>query len=74
MKTQCETLLENYEEIIETWYFKQQDKVTLKDYLCKQIVLKNKPKDCLKETKFEEFLDDKKTQKMTFRKGDLSEL
>jgi len=74
LKTQCETLLENYEEIIETWYFKQQDKVTLKDYLCKQRVLKNKPKECLKETKFEEFLSDKKTQKMTFRKGDLSEL
>ena len=55
-------------------YFKQQDKVTLKDYLCKQRVLKNKPKECLKETKFEEFLSDKKTQKMTFRKGDLSEL
>ena len=50
LKTQCETLLEDYEEIIENWYFKHQESASLQDYLCKDRYLKGKSKKCLKET------------------------
>lgn len=49
LKTQCETLLEDYEEVVEDWYFKHQDTVSLQDYLCKDRYLKGKSKKCLKE-------------------------
>ena len=49
LKTQCETLLEDYEEVIESWYFKHQETVSLQDYLCKDRFLKGKSKKCLKE-------------------------
>ena len=49
LKTQCETLIENFEEAIENWYFKNQDQSNLQDYLCRERVLKNKSKTCLKE-------------------------
>ena len=63
LKSQCETLLEDYEELIENWYFKKQEKISFQDYLCKQNMLKNKSKKCLKET------FDKKN-----KKGDRGEL
>ena len=50
LKTQCETLLEDYEEIIENWYFKHQESASLQDYLCKDRYLKGKSKKCLKES------------------------
>ena len=50
LKSQCETLLENYEDEIEEWYFKHQDDSNLRSYLC-QKVLKGKNKKCLKENK-----------------------
>ncbi|KAL0279277.1 UNVERIFIED_CONTAM: hypothetical protein PYX00_000872 [Menopon gallinae] len=49
MKTQCETLLEDYEEDIEDWYFNYQD-VSLKKFLCSDRVLKDDDDSCLKET------------------------
>ena len=49
LKTQCETLIEDFEETIENWYFKKQDQSDLQDYLCRDRVLKNKAKTCLKE-------------------------
>ena len=63
LKSQCETLLEDYEELIENWYFKKQEKILLQDYLWKQNMLKNKSKKCLKET-----FDEKN------KKGDRGEL
>jgi len=59
LKTQCETLLEDYEEIIESWYFKHQESMSLQDYLCKDRFLKGKSKKCLKETLKK---DDKKSK------------
>ena len=50
LKAQCETLLEDYEDDLETWYFKHQDK-NLQDYLCKNRALKGKSKKCLKDPK-----------------------
>ena len=65
LKTQCETLLEDYEEIVEEWYFKHQDTVSLQDYLCKDRYLKGKSKKCLREG-----IETDKTK----RKGEKSEL
>ena len=42
---QCERMLEQYEERIEDWYFHQQDKKVLMDYLCRDTVL-NKDNQC----------------------------
>lgn len=49
MKTQCESLLERYEDSIESWYFKHQGKKSLKDYLCADRALSGKDKQCLNE-------------------------
>ncbi|XP_024082220.1 protein canopy 4 isoform X2 [Cimex lectularius] len=50
MKAQCETYLENYESDIENWYFNDQEKVSLKTYLCEERVLKGTDSSCLQET------------------------
>lgn len=49
MKTQCESLLEEHEEIIEDWYWKHQGEVELKDFLCSKHVLKGASDACLYE-------------------------
>lgn len=49
LKTQCETLLEEYEDPISKWYFEKQGDVPLIDYLCRDIVLKGKNTKCLYE-------------------------
>lgn len=49
LKTQCETLLEQYEEEISKWYFEQQGTVPLIKYLCEDQVLKGKDTSCLNE-------------------------
>ncbi|XP_055613936.1 protein canopy homolog 4 [Uranotaenia lowii] len=49
MKTQCETLVESYEDVIETWYFKKQNDVKLIKYLCEDRVLKGRNHQCLYE-------------------------
>ncbi|XP_050080922.1 protein canopy homolog 4 [Anopheles maculipalpis] len=49
MKTQCETLIEGYEDVIEKWYFEKQDQKPLIEYLCVDHVLKNKNHQCLYE-------------------------
>merc|ERR1711872_1052369 len=48
LKTQCETLLENFEEDIEDWYFNKQD-INFSEYLCKERVLRNKDSTCLSD-------------------------
>lgn len=48
LKTQCESLIEKHDEDFEDWYFKHQEKSSLEKYLCKERVLKNKNKSCLK--------------------------
>lgn len=50
MKTQCETMIENFEDIIEKWYFNKQDEVPLIKYLCEDRVLKANDHQCLYET------------------------
>ncbi|ETN63896.1 ctg4a [Anopheles darlingi] len=50
MKTQCESLIEGYEHVIEKWYFEKQDEKPLIEYLCVDNVLKNKNTQCLNET------------------------
>lgn len=49
MKNQCENLLEQYEPVIETWYFEQQDTVPLIRYLCEERALKDSNSECLHE-------------------------
>lgn len=49
LKTQCESLLEEYEPTIEGWYFKHQEEVPLIKYLCEDRALKGKNSNCLYE-------------------------
>uniref|UniRef100_A0A182U9V3 DUF3456 domain-containing protein n=1 Tax=Anopheles melas TaxID=34690 RepID=A0A182U9V3_9DIPT len=49
MKTQCETLIERYEDVIEKWYFEKQEQKPLIEYLCEDNVLKNGNHQCLYE-------------------------
>ncbi|XP_058838771.1 protein canopy homolog 4 [Topomyia yanbarensis] len=49
MKTQCETMLENFENVIEKWYFNKQAEIPLIKYLCEDQVLKGKDHKCLYE-------------------------
>uniref|UniRef100_A0A182NZN7 DUF3456 domain-containing protein n=1 Tax=Anopheles epiroticus TaxID=199890 RepID=A0A182NZN7_9DIPT len=49
MKTQCETLIEKYEDVIEKWYFEKQEQKPLIEFLCEDHVLKNKNHKCLYE-------------------------
>lgn len=49
MKNQCENLLEQFEPVIEKWYFEQQDSVPLIRYLCEDRALKNSNSECLYE-------------------------
>ncbi|MBN3304315.1 CNPY4 protein, partial [Amia calva] len=48
MKKQCETMLEQYEDLVETWYFHHQDQ-RLESFLCERHVLDSSEQDCLKE-------------------------
>lgn len=50
MKTQCETLLEDYESDIEDWYWRRQGDISLKTFLCSQRALKGGDDSCLNET------------------------
>lgn len=49
LKTQCEMLLERYENDIEEWYFRSQSDGPLIDYLCRDRVLGKKDSECLYE-------------------------
>lgn len=49
LKTQCETLKERHEDLIEDWYFNRQDDIALIDFLCRDNVLKKKDAECLYE-------------------------
>ncbi|XP_039486241.1 protein canopy homolog 4 [Drosophila santomea] len=72
MKTQCENLLEEYEETISDWYFKHQDEKSLKKHLCEDHVLKKKAeRECLKE---QLALPEARKAKMEKAKGDKEEL
>ncbi|KAJ8254784.1 hypothetical protein GJAV_G00197310 [Gymnothorax javanicus] len=48
MKKQCETMLESYEEVVEDWYFHNQEQ-RLESFLCEKHVLKDSEKECLTE-------------------------
>ncbi|XP_061817089.1 protein canopy 4 [Nerophis lumbriciformis] len=48
MKKQCETMLEQYEEVVEDWYFHHQDH-KLEDFLCGSHVLGASERECLTE-------------------------
>ncbi|XP_061403057.1 protein canopy homolog 4 [Musca vetustissima] len=50
MKSQCEDMLEQYEDTIYEWYFHEQDQKGLIDHLCAEQVLQENDKKCLKET------------------------
>ncbi|XP_066537766.1 protein canopy 4 [Hoplias malabaricus] len=49
MKRQCENMLEEYEEVVEDWYFNHQEQ-RLEKFLCETHVLRNSDSECLKET------------------------
>ncbi|KAL2079807.1 hypothetical protein ACEWY4_025551 [Coilia grayii] len=48
MKKQCETMLEQYEEVVEDWYFHHQEE-RLERFLCENYVLNSSEQECLKE-------------------------
>ncbi|XP_023276575.1 protein canopy homolog 4 [Seriola lalandi dorsalis] len=48
MKKQCETMLEEYEEVVEDWYFHHQEQ-RLENFLCESHILKTSELECLKE-------------------------
>lgn len=50
MKSQCESLLEQHENVIETWYFNHQESVPLIKYFCEDRALKGKDTKCLYES------------------------
>lgn len=54
LKTQCETLLERYEDLIEDWYFNRQEESPLIDFLCRDNILKKGDSECLYEVFTEE--------------------
>ncbi len=49
LKTQCDDMMEKYESEIEDWYNRRQGNIPLEEYLCQNIVLKNKDFSCLFE-------------------------
>ncbi|XP_068149896.1 protein canopy homolog 4 [Drosophila tropicalis] len=50
MKTQCENMLEEYEDTISDWYFQLQENKSLQQHLCEDNVLKvEAERQCLKE-------------------------
>lgn len=51
LKTQCETLLEQYEHVIEDWYFNHQEnkEKPLIRFLCEEQVLSKEDAKCLDE-------------------------
>uniref|UniRef100_A0A2M3Z9P2 Putative ctg4a n=1 Tax=Anopheles braziliensis TaxID=58242 RepID=A0A2M3Z9P2_9DIPT len=63
MKTQCESLIEGYEDVIEKWYFEKQDEKPLIEYLCVDNVLKNKNTKCLNETLEEKKAEEEQKEK-----------
>uniref|UniRef100_A0AAV2KUJ3 DUF3456 domain-containing protein n=1 Tax=Knipowitschia caucasica TaxID=637954 RepID=A0AAV2KUJ3_KNICA len=48
MKKQCETMLEEFEEVVEDWYFHHQDQ-RLENFLCLNHALKSTDQECLSE-------------------------
>lgn len=81
MKSQCEIMLEEYEDVISEWYFKKQDEKDLIVHLCEEQVLAADDRKCLKETLPPAEDNDsevKKTKKTTKKnkkaKGDKEEL
>ncbi|KAM6959745.1 protein canopy 4 [Tautogolabrus adspersus] len=48
MKKQCETMLEEYEEVVEDWYFHHQDQ-RLENFLCQSHVLDDSEQECMME-------------------------
>ncbi|ALC45145.1 CG11577 [Drosophila busckii] len=70
MKTQCENMLEEYEDAISNWYFKLQEDKSLTQHLCEEHVLKKKEeRECLSEQ-----LPATKPKKQKKAKGDNEEL
>ncbi|MBN3270530.1 CNPY4 protein, partial [Polyodon spathula] len=48
MKKQCEAILEEYEEVVESWYLHHQDQ-RLESFLCEKHVLQSTELECLRE-------------------------
>lgn len=57
LKSQCEALLDEFEDDIESWYFGEQD-TSLQSYLCEGIILKDEDQSCLTEVFTESKGDD----------------
>lgn len=79
MKSQCENMLEEYEDVISDWYFKKQDEKDLIVHLCEEQVLAANDKKCLKETLPPAANEDVETEKKSKKskkkaKGDNEEL
>lgn len=73
LKTQCESMLERYEEDIEDWYFEHQEEDTFENYVCRQRALKRGDTSCLGE-KVKKKKKKKKQAKAKGETGDKDEL
>ncbi|RNA02261.1 canopy -like protein [Brachionus plicatilis] len=71
----CDQTVELYEEEIENWYKNERNNITLTEYLCERIILKNDDKSCLSE-KFVENKEEekKKSKKKETKKSDKNDL
>lgn len=49
LKTQCETMLEKYEDVIEKWYWNHENEIPLYKYLCVDRALAKGDTGCLNE-------------------------
>jgi hypothetical protein len=65
LKKYCENVVEAYEEKIEDWYFNQRDNMSLTDYLCENVILKDDDKTCLTEVFVPEVKEEEETKKDT---------
>uniref|UniRef100_A0A1A9UU81 DUF3456 domain-containing protein n=1 Tax=Glossina austeni TaxID=7395 RepID=A0A1A9UU81_GLOAU len=77
MKTQCENMLEQYEDAISDWYFNKQDVKDLITHLCAEQVLSAEESNCLKEADHnnaKDFNKKKAKHKANNVKGDNEEL
>lgn len=71
LKTQCETLAEQYESDVEDWYYNEEEKgVPLIKYLCEDIILKDEDSSCL----YEVFDEEESKKEEENQKGSKEEL
>lgn len=62
LKKYCDNMVELYEEEIENWYTNERKNISLTNYLCERVILKNQDKSCLEEVFVPKPKDEEETQ------------